>query len=827
MLRHLFGDIRYAARRLAATPGFTAAAVITIALGVGINTGIFSVFNGLALRELPAADADELVSIHQVLDENTLRTQRSRSGAASTFSTAEYRAYRDATRALSGLMAYSRALTPTLGSDSPQEIRGTLVTCNYFDVLRQPPALGPGFANDCDAEGAAPTIVLGHDLWTNAFGADPAVVGREVRLNRQSFAIVGVAPQGARGVDMVPMSFFAPISAEPLLNVGSIAYGDENWSWLTLVGRKADDTSLEQVRAELGVIAAQIDAQQPPRRTALVVDRARVGSEPEGRAEVLAASTVVLTAFGLVLLIACANVANLLLARATGRSREIAVRLSLGASRGRIVQQLLAETVLIALLGGVLGSMLAAWSFQGIVALAMSALPADAPPLAIDASPDVHVLGFALLATLASGVLFGLAPALQASKPDLHTAMKADVTGAGRRSGSRLQSALVGMQVAVCMVLMVAAGLLLRGLQATQAVEPGFEYERVAVASFDLAGAGYDAARAAAFQRQLVERVGSQPGVDAVAQSFFTPLDTGGGGFTVRLPDQEQWFPIRTNIVSPEFFSLLEIPIVRGRTFTEAELTEGSDAIIVTEATARRLWQDREPIGQLLTRALSNPFAAGRVQTGDLRVVGVAKDAQIAAIGEIPSSYVYMPALPPAQISQRLLVQSRIDFAETAAGIRAAAAALDPTLVVRVVPLEANLEIWRGLARIVSSLSSALGVLALVLASVGIYGVVAYAVGRRVREIGIRVALGANARSVVALMLKRTMRPVVVGAVIGAAGALGVSRILSSVLFGVSPFDPVALLGAVFVVAAIAFAAGAVPARRAARVDPTRTLHYE
>lgn len=449
----------------------------------------------------------------------------------------------------------------------------------------------------------------------------------------------------------------------------------------------------------------------------------------------------------------------------------------------------------------------------------MSALPGGTRPLAIDASPDARVLGFALLATLASGVVFGLAPALRASKPDLHAAMKGDASGAGHRSGGRLQAALLGVQVAVCMVLMIAAGLLLRGLHVTQSVEPGFKYEGVAIAAFDLAG--YDTARAAAFQRQLIERVGTQPGVEAVAQSMLTPLDTGRSGTSVRLPDQEQAFPISMNVVSPDYFSLLDIPIVRGRTFTAADLVDGSDAIIVTEATARRLWPDREPIGQLLWGGRS------RAENQANRVVGVAKDAQISRIGEIDSSYMYMPAGASAQAYQRLLVRSSIDFAATAAGIRAAVAELDPALVVRIAPLKANLEIWRRLATVVSSLSSSLGLLALVLASVGVYGVVAYAVGRRVREIGIRVALGASARSVVALMLKRTMQPVLIGAVLGVAAAAGVSQVLSSVLFGVSPLDPVALIGAVLVVAGVAFAAGTLPARRAARVDPTRALHYE
>jgi putative ABC transport system permease protein len=821
-MRHLLNDLRYAARRLAAAPGFTVAAIVTIALGVGINTGIFSVFNGVALRDLPAPDADELVSIHQLFDVQTGRT-RARAGTPSSFSTSEYRAYADGTQTLSGIVAYSRQYTVTLGGDSPQEVTGTFVTCNYFDVLRQSPAMGRGFANDCDVEGAAPSVVLGHELWTTTFGADPAVVGREVLLNRQSFVVVGVAPEGVRGLDFLPVQMFTPISTEPSLTPPLDTYREE-WSWLILLGRKNAGVSLEQVRAELAVISARIDQQQPPRKTTLSIDRARPLSDPVGRGETVAAGAVLMMAFALVLLIACANVANLLVARATGRTREIAVRLSLGARRGRIVQQLLAESVLIAAAGGALGSLLALWTVQSLVQLAIAALPANAPALAIDATPDGRVLLFAFVVTLGSGVLFGLLPALQASKPDLHAAMKVDVTGTGRSSG-RLQAALVGIQVAVCMVLMVSAGLLLRGLQNTQTVDPGFEYDDVAVVYFNLAAAGYDAPRVAAFQAQLIERVSTLPGIDDVAQASLAPLAPGSRGVTGRPAGTEQWRPIRINQVSPNYFSLTAMPIVRGRTFTDAEHAAGG-AIVVTESTARSLWPDRDPIGQTLQWALSNIFSAEPVQTLDLQVVGVAKDAQITAIGEVPSNYVYFSA-GQMPLPLQLTVKSAMDFAATARGIRAAAAELDPALVVRVAPLEENLDYYRRLSGLVSTLATTLGTLALVLASVGVYGVVAYAVGRRTREIGIRIALGASAPSVLALMLRRTMRPVVIGAVLGVVLAMGASRVLSSVLFGVSPADPIALIAAAFVVTAVAFAAGALPARRAARVDPTRTLHYE
>jgi predicted permease len=832
MLPHLFGDLCHAARRLSSTPGFTAAAVITIALGVGINTGLFSVLNGVAFRDLPAPDADELVSIHQIIDERT-REGRQITGSSNRFSTSDYRAYRDGTQTLQGILAYSYATAVTLGGDSSVVVTGGLVTCNYFDVLRHAPALGPGFASDCDAEGAVPTVVLSHDLWTTAFGADPGIVGREVLLNRQSFAVVGVAPEGVRGLDFVPASFFAPISAQPVLDPGPVLDGDmyrcDNCSWLVLLGRKAPGASLEQVRAELAVIAARLGQARPLRGTTLAIDRARQFSNFEAREELFAVSAVIMAAFGLVLLIACANVANLLLARATSRAREIAVRLSLGASRARIVQQLLAESLLLALLGGVLGSLLAVWTVQGLVLLAIGALPPQAPAMALDTSPDARVLVFALVASVLSGIVFGLAPALQASKADLHVATKGGVAGAGRRSGARLQGTLVGLQVAVCMVLMIATGLLLRGLAATQTVDPGFEYENVAVATLDLRGAGYDEPRAAAFQRELVERVGALPGVEAVAQAMQTPLYTGNFTTMARPSEQDQMVPLRFNTVSPTYFSLTGIPIVRGQAFTSVDFENEPGAVIVTEATARRLWPGQDPIGQTIEAvrldlaALAAPASARATR----RVVGVAKDAQITAIGEIPSDYIYFSANANRQLSLQLLARSSVDFAATASAIRAIAADLDPALVVRVAPLEDNIELYRSLTGLSGTLATALGTLALVLASVGVYGVVAYAVGRRTREIGIRIALGASARSVVALMLKRTMRPVVIGAVIGLAAAVGVSQILSSVLFGVSPVDPLALTAAVLVVAGVAFAAGALPARRAARVDPSTTLHYE
>jgi predicted permease len=421
--------------------------------------------------------------------------------------------------------------------------------------------------------------------------------------------------------------------------------------------------------------------------------------------------------------------------------------------------------------------------------------------------------------------MFGLLPALRATKLDLHSAAKAANTG-GQPSHSRLQGALVGVQIAVCFVLMIAASLMLRGLYETHTAEPGFHYENVAVASVSLDG--YDAERAEVFEGELMSSLRALSGIETVARALMPPLSEGMVHGLAGMPGQESLSPIDRNDVSADYFSLLEIPMVRGRTFTatdenaesaENAATATSTAAIVTETTARRLWPERDPIGQRLV-VETEPNRRREVE-----IVGVARDAQVRTIGEIPSSYVYLPA----QRNQRLqfLAKSRGGYATAAAALRREVAALDPGVAVSIAPLEANLDMFRSLARVVSTLALALGVIALVLAGVGVYGVVTYVVGRQTREIALRVALGAQPRDVIMLVLKRTMRPVFVGSAVGLLLGMALSRVLSSVLFGVSPADPAALLFAMLVVVGCAVAAGVIPARRASHANPNAVLHYE
>ena len=817
MLANLWSDLRHAARTLALNPGFAAAAILAIAVGIGINAGVFSLLNGLALRDLPADDSHELVTVHQIFD---AVQQRSVSGSRSMFSTAEYRTLRDATETLSGLMGYALAWTATLGGESPREVVGGLVTCNFFIVLEQPFALGAGLPGDCDVPGRERTVVLGHDLWVSAFGSDPTILGRSVELNRQEFVVVGVTPAGFDGIDLRKTEFYVPAAAQPLLRPDRDFFADESLSWLTLVGRRSPGTSIAQVRAELAVIAARVDAAQPGRTTRLVVERANRLSMVDVRTVMLGVAGVVMAAFGLVLLVACANVANLLLARGAARAREIAMRVTLGASRWRLVQQVLAESVLIALLGGAVGSGLALVLVQTLPPLLLASLPPEARSFWIDASPDFTVLAFALVLSLATGVIFGLVPALNASRPDLSAVLKQDTAGGGRRDGWS-RGVLMTVQVAVCMVLIGCASLLLRGLYAAQTVDPGFTYDGVAVASFDLQGAGYDEARASLFQRQLMQRAAELPGVTSVAQSRRTPLEPGRFSGVLRMPGNDEFLDFDMNNVSAEYFSLLEIPIVLGRAFTEADLTDASTAVIITGGTARRYWPGESPLGKTLQLPL------GPEQQIELEVVGVTADADISRISQTETSYVYFPAAPRTQVALNLLVRSDADFASVAAGIRAATLALDPGLVVNVAPLEDNLGFWQGVSRLVATLSATLGFTALLLAVIGVYGVVGYVVNRRVREMGIRLALGARPGDVVTLMLRQTMRPVILGVVLGLVASIGVSRLLASLLFGVNALDPLAFGSAVAFVLGAALLAGFLPARRATRVDPLSALRYE
>jgi predicted permease len=809
-------DLRYGLRVMRQNPGFTVAAVLAIALGVGINVGIFSVLNGAALRLLPIPRAEQMVSVSQVFHG---RTRRDTHGETSMFSYPEYLDYRDHNHVLAGLLAYEPFVEATLTGGKMQRLLGALTSCNYFEVLNEHPAQGRGFVDsDCAAPRENAVVVLSDELWRGAFASDARIVGKRIVLNRTAFTVVGIAPPRFTGTEPVPTAFWAPVTMQEALDSGRDYLADDNVSWLALLGRARPGVPVERVRADLGVIAGRIDQLHPGRTTSLAIHTATYFGRPEERDFLLPAASVILAAFGLVLLIACANVANLLLARASSRHKEIALRLSIGASRWRLVRQLLTESLLLSLFGGTLGSLLAFWSFASITQFVTSHLPHELSTLAVNVAPDFRVLAYALALTLLTGITFGLIPALRSSRLDLNTALK-DArahSGPGRTSGRFVHNTLIGAQIGVCMILLLAAGLLLRGLYYAQTVNPGFEMSGVVGAFLNLRAQGYDESRATVFVKRLRERIASLPGVTEVAQAECAPLshDFSADYFTV--PGRAERVLVEYNHVTPDYFPVVGIPIVRGRDFTPRE-THDAPGIIVTESTARRLWPGEDPLAKTL-----------REDTGrEYSVIGVAKDAQVSHLGELNTTYLYYPSGPQDNVRTYVLVRSAAGFTTTASDIRDAVQSLDPDVPVEVTRLEDYLEIWRTPSRIVAALSGALGTLALLLASIGVYAMVSYSVSRCVREIGIRMALGADSTEVMSLVLRQSMRPVLIGGLVGVVGCAAVSWVFSSMLFGLSARDPIAFISVPLFLLVVALIASYIPARRAMRVDPMVALRYE
>jgi len=812
-------DVRYAARSLAKNPAFTIVAVLAIALGIGVNTGIFSILNGVALKPLPIPSSGQMVSIDQIFHG---KLHRNVHGEPTLFSYLEYLTYRRDNRVLSGLIAYAPFIMASLPGEPPKQLFGSAASCNYFDVLQITPALGRAFIDsDCAAPGSSAVVVITDDLWRSAFAADPLILGKTIRLNRAAFVVVGVTPPGFTGTEPVPGSFWVPLTMQKSIehNLEIDALTDADLSWLALLGRLQPRVSLAQARADLSLISAQLDQRHPGGVASLVIRPATFLGRPEEHTFVLGVGGIILAATGLVLLIACANVANLLLSRASVRHKELALRLSIGASRWRLVRQLLTESMLLAFLGGIFGSVISFWSFSVISASLLSHLPRGFPPLALNLTPDWRVLLYAFLLTLLTGVLFGLVPALQATRTELNTTLKGDGSGAprGSRHGGRLRGTLVGVQVAVCMILVLAAALLMRGLYVAQTVDPGFRMDGVASVSFDLRSQAYDDKRAAVFQNQLMERIAALPGVDGVAEAEHAPLDDNHEWTGFSVPGTPGEFETEFAGVSPAFFTILDLPFVRGRNFTEAESRSGANVAIISEAAARMYWPGADPLGKTIQQGRNR----------DLQIIGVARDAQIARLGQRAKPYIYLPSGPDRQIRAQLLVHSATTFRQTEAAIRNAVRLVDPEMPVDIARLSDNLEIWRTPPRIVASLSAALGALALVLAITGVYGVASYASSRRIREIGIRVALGAGSCEVLGLLLRQVMRPVLVGAVVGIAACAAVSSVLSTMLFGLRSYDPVAFLVVPMLLLAVALLASYLPARRAMRIDPVAALRYE
>lgn len=816
-------DVRYGVRALRRSPGFTFVAILTLTIGVGVNTSIFSLIYALAIRPLPVKDASSLASVYQE-SRATSEHPRGIQGAPSFVSYPEYANYRDGNHVFSGLAAYAETAL-SLSSANPESLHGLLASCNYFDVLGADLAAGRGFfPSDCRTSGTGAVVVLSNGFWQRKFGSDPGIVGRTLTLNSQVFAVIGITAPDFSGTELQVPDVWIPVSMAPELMPNT--FGTRDWlalpnvSWLQVVGHLRPGISRRQAQAELNVLAHQMDTNSPGARTSVTVNAGAFLNSPEIRGVGVWFAAGLFALAGLVLLMACANIANLLLARASTRQQEIGVRLALGANRKRLVRQLLTESILFTIPGGLAGLLVALW----LPAALIRVFPEMPSTLPVNLTPNFPVLCYALLASLVAAVVSSFAPALHTTQPDLLTILKDDGASAGHsRSRTRLRSFLVASQVAGCTLLLVVASLLARGLHRAQGLNPGFAIRNVFVISFDLQQKGFNGPRAGLFVRQMRARLASLLGVEGVTSSAVLPCVTGDlSGVTVPGRKTEPGSTlVLANIVSPDYFKTMEIPILKGHAFTDEEIdSNGPAPAVISRAMAKKFWPQEDPIGK--------QFSASKDQ--NYRVVGIAPDLQNLHLGEVDGPFYYgaMNARNKGAIEAKMFVRIS-GSSEQLSAVPEVVRQLDPSVMVTMESYEQILGKQLTPARTGAFLVGVLGLLAMLLAVVGVIGAVSYAASQRVREVGIRRALGAQTRDVIRLLIGQSARVVTIGLAIGLVLAAGAAALLSAadLLFGVSPIDALAFLGTTILLAVVAFFSMLISAWRPARVDPVIALRQD
>ena len=809
----LWRDLRHAARTLRSSPGLVALATLSLALGIGANLTVFAWARAVLLEPFPGVPAqDRLVKVMQ--------TDRAQEFVS--FSYPDYRDLRDQAKSVAGLIAV-RPTAATLGADGRSERAWVqLVSGNFFEVLGVGAALGRTLtaADDLRPEGH-PVVVLGHAFWQRRFAADPGIVGRTLLLNTRPYTVLGVAPASFRGAGTgLAFGAWVPMMMQTHFEPGGSRLDERGNRWLDVYARLAPGLRLERAQAELGVLASRIAKENERETLGRGVALFPLWRAPRTGAAILGPIIMVLAGIcALVLLLACANLASLLLARGVSRRREVAIRLSLGARRSDIARQLLVESLLLALAGAAAGLLVATFGIGLLEAWA----PPTPFPLSIGARVDGVVAAAAAGIAILTVVLFGLLPALQASRPDTADALRDEAAGVvGGRGRTRLRGGLVVAQVALSVVLLVAAGLFLRTLQRMQSTDLGFEPKGVFIASLELFTSGYDRERGFAFYRELVDRTRGLPGVEQASLVRRAPLGFGGTSSTsfevdgyAAPKDAEAWGYF--NNVGPGYFSLMRMKLAQGREITPEDREDAPAVAVVNQTMAARYWAGREAVG-------------GRFRLGEkwFTVVGVAKDAAYRDLGEKAAPWFFLPLFQGYRPDMTLLLRTAGD----AATLRGPAAELVRQLDPGIAPYNATtLQAFIGAAdfrqRVGSQLLGLFGGLGLLLASIGLYGVLSFSVARRTREIGIRMALGGSERDVLDLVLRQGAVLVGLGLGIGLLGAAGLSRLLRSLLLDLSPWDPLAFGSVALALVAAACVACALPARRATRVDPLTALRHD
>ena len=805
-------DIRYGWRQLLKRPGFTALAILSMALGIGANTAIFSLVDTVLLRPLPVRDPSQLIAVDGQLRNGTEFTLQSY---------LNYKDYRDRNTVFSGLLAYRFVVASLSHNGINERVWGFDVSGNYFDGLGVKPALGRSFlAEEDQTPDSHPVVILSHACWQKRFAGDPAIVGQKILLNTHPFTVVGVAPKGFVGTEVAyAPEFWVPMMMSKQIEPGSTWLDDRASDNLFVVGRLKPGTTVAQAKAQLDVVTEQMAKEHPKenagRRVLLMPPGLFI---PDIRNSIFAFSGLLAVVGALVLLLACVNLANLLLARATERRKEIGIRLAVGASRSRLVRQLLTESVLLSVMGGGVGLLFAIWTNQLVASIK---LPTDIA-LLFDLRIDWRVLVFTLVLSLLTGIAFSLIPALQSSKPDLVPALKDENSLAGFRR-SRLRNALVIAQIALSLVLLISAGLIVRSLQAAQRMRPGFNPQNAIALSFDLGLQGYDDAKGRAFYRRVMDRAAAIPGVRSVAATDVLPLALDYSSNTVYIEGQ----PVRSKSempvvipysASPGFFETMGMPL-RGRNFLPNEDKKDSRVAVVNETFARRFFPGQDPIGKRYNHTGPNdPF---------WQIIGVVPDGKYNTLGEEPKAVVYRP-LRYFDGQFTLIARTDGDPRVVLAALRRAVQELDPTLpIYDAKTLTEHMNIPLFPAKMAAGILASFGVLALLLAAVGIYGVMSYVVAGRTREIGLRMALGAQTADVLRLILRQGMLLAMIGTIIGLTIGLGGTHLLKTLLYGVSAADPVTFAIVTLLLGSVTFFACWLPALRAARVDPMNALRAE